>query len=69
MVNKPNNTTVREIKSTQPVITEFASAHRSQHSKKNNADDIIVSLAEAYENKRARQVVEWVRQQHVRKAT
>ena len=30
-------------------------------------DDIIVSLADEYENQRARQVTEWERRQHVAK--
>ena len=31
-------------------------------------DELIVSLADAYENKRARQVNEWERRQHAAKA-
>ena len=44
---------------------------RISRSKDNNVnDDLIVSLADAYENKRARQVVEWekVRRQNVQRA-
>ena len=32
------------------------------------SDELIVSLADAYENKRARQVNEWESRQHVAKA-
>ncbi len=31
-------------------------------------DDVIVSLMDSYENRRARQVMEWVRQQSVRRS-
>ena len=31
-------------------------------------DDLIVSLSDAYENRRARQVTEWERRQHVTSA-
>jgi hypothetical protein len=31
------------------------------------ADDVIVSLADSYENRRARQVNEWEKRQHVAK--
>ncbi|HSI88194.1 MAG TPA: hypothetical protein VK918_04005 [Pyrinomonadaceae bacterium] len=33
-----------------------------------NIDEVIVSLSDSYENQRARQVVEWVRQQSVRRS-
>jgi hypothetical protein len=42
------------------------SAPQSQQFIKNPADDIILSLANAYENKRARQVSEWERVQSTR---
>ena len=48
--NKPAN-------SDQPTIT------RSPHSTKTPSDEIIVSLANTYENERARQVTEWERVQ------
>jgi len=44
---------------------------RNSKSKDNQSnDDLIVSLSDAYENKRARQVVEWerVRRQNVQRA-
>lgn len=66
---KKSDTTVREIRTPEPFLSESASTRRSRNSRNiNNIDDIIVSLAEAHENRRARQVVEWVRQQSVRKA-
>jgi hypothetical protein len=38
-------------------------APRSSHNTKGPSDEIIVSLANTYENKRARQVIEWERVQ------
>ncbi|MET0752558.1 MAG: hypothetical protein ABWZ66_04265, partial [Pyrinomonadaceae bacterium] len=46
-------------------------SNRISKSKDNNLnDDLIVSLSNAYENKRARQVVEWenIRRQNVQRA-
>ena len=40
-----------------------SSTQRSQHFIRTSADDIIVSLANAHENRRARQVSEWERVQ------
>jgi hypothetical protein len=37
-------------------------------SERPSIDDVIGSLSDAYENQRARQVVEWVRQQGTRRA-
>jgi len=47
------------------------SAIRSAQNNSNMSDEIIVSLANTYENKRARQVNEWERVQvaNVRRAT
>lgn len=42
------------------------STQRSQQFNNYSADDIIISLANAYENKRARQVSEWERVQVTR---
>ena len=39
---------------------------QSQHFQRTSADDIILSLANAYENRRARQVTEWERTQATR---
>ena len=49
--NPVNSTTARS--SNQP----------SQQFLRNSADDLILSLANAYENKRARQISEWERVQ------
>ncbi len=42
--------------------------HRGNANQQQAADDVIVSLMDSYENRRARQVVEWVRQQSVRRS-
>jgi hypothetical protein len=48
-------------------LRDALSSGRS-HSKENTVnDELIVSLADAYENRRARQVSEWERRQHVAK--
>jgi hypothetical protein len=50
------------------IISNSFSSGRS-HSKDNFPnDELIVSLADAYENKRARQVNEWESRQHVARA-
>lgn len=41
---------------------------RSLRDNSSSVDEIIGALSDSYENKRARQVVEWVRQQGVRRA-
>ncbi len=51
-------------------ISQLLSARLSKKSKEQKPnDDLIVSLADAYENKRARQVFEWerVRRQNVQR--
>jgi hypothetical protein len=48
------------------IISHALSSGRSRD--KYISDELIVSLADAYENKRARQVNEWERRQHVAKA-
>ncbi len=63
-INEPENSKVLEYISETP-------ASRNPKSKENlNNDDLIVSLSDAYENKRARQVFEWerVRRQNVQRA-
>jgi len=40
-----------------------SSNSRSQQFLRNSADEVILSLANAYENKRARQISEWERVQ------
>jgi hypothetical protein len=52
------------------VLTHLRDALSSgrSHSKDNTLnDELIVSLADAYENRRARQVSEWERRQHIAK--
>ena len=50
------------------VINHAFSSTRSQTKKEFFNDDLIVSLADSYENKRARQVTEWEMRQRVAKA-
>ena len=80
MVNLVNKNTAGEIDKLNEnetlavlnYISELLSARLSK-SKDNNVtnDDLIVSLQDAYENKRARQVFEWerVRRQNYRRAS
>lgn len=49
-------------------ITDALSSGKSQSKDNLLTDDVIVSLADAYENKRARQVTEWELGQHVSRA-
>lgn len=42
-------------------ISELLSSRRTQSKYSTQNDDLIVSLSDAYENKRARQVNEWER--------
>ena len=49
--------------------TPHFSFSRNQHSlDRPNIDEVIVSLSDSYENRRAQQVVEWVKQQSVRRS-
>ena len=50
------------------IISHSLSPNRSQTKDKFLYDELIVSLSDAYENRRARQVNEWERRQHVAKA-
>ena len=57
MVKRANETTSRKTdKSNEHENPALLSAPPS---KSNPNDDLIISLSDAYENKRARQVVEW----------
>jgi hypothetical protein len=47
----------------KPVSDTSSARSASRINPSNNADEIIVTLADAYENKRARQVTEWERTQ------
>ncbi len=51
-------------------ISQLLSTRISKQSENSTNDDVIVSLSDAYENKRARQVFEWekVRRQNVQRA-
>ena len=65
MVKHTSATTARDINnpSTRP---DQASVSKTTHQIRPQADDVILSLANAYENKRARQVTEWERTQATR---
>lgn len=52
---------------TSAVINRTLSSDRSRSKDNRLNDDLIVSLADAYENRRARQVTEWEKRQHVAK--
>lgn len=62
MVKQQNTNIARDIDKTTPAYPEHASARQSIQFRP-NADDLIKSLSNAYENKRARQVFEWERSQ------
>lgn len=51
-------------------LTELLSSRRSRSKENPINDELIVSLSDAYENKRARQVTEWelLRRQAVRRS-
>jgi hypothetical protein len=55
-------------KHTDPVINHAILSGRSRSTDSSTNDDVIVSLADAYENRRAQQVNEWEKRQHVAKA-
>jgi ribosomal protein L18 len=70
MVNQTNNNIVRQIDKLEPhetlavvnYISQLLSKRISRQQRENpQNDDLIGSLADAYENKRARQVIEWER--------
>ena len=46
--------------------SEHASSRQSSQQKNFTPDELILSLANAYENKRAQQVIEWERVQAMR---
>ncbi len=56
MVKRNRTTIAREIDKTPP---GHASARKSAKNEKYATDDIILSLSNAHENRRARQVFEW----------
>ncbi len=69
MVNRTDTYVARELDSlnepeAQAVLTQISqllSTRNSQQKDISINDDIILSLSDAYENKRARQVMEWDR--------
>lgn len=68
-INKLNeNETSAVLDYISEIITTRAATPKSKENSTN--DDLIVSLSDAYENKRARQVFEWerVRRQNVQRA-
>jgi hypothetical protein len=78
MVNKNNKNIAREINKLnenetlegKDYISESLSSRHPKSKENLTNDDLIVSLSDAYENKRARQVFEWerVRRQNVQRA-
>jgi len=69
MVKQSVNKPVGKLQNSHPRASEFAPSNRTSKLTKNSVDDVIVSLSDSYENQRARQVVEWVRNQSVRRAS
>ncbi len=77
-VNQTNKTIASEINKLNDnetfavlnYISQLLTARISKQRENPSGDDLIVSLSDAYENKRARQVVEWekVRRQNVQRA-
>jgi hypothetical protein len=66
-INKLNET---ETSAVLNYISTLLSTRNSKSKDNQSNDDLIVSLSDAYENKRARQVLEWerVRRQNVQRA-
>lgn len=62
MVKHTSATTARDIDNTS-TRSDQASVSKTSHQTRPQADDVILSLSNAYENKRARQVTEWERAQ------
>ena len=69
MVNRLDHNISRDARSQQK-SSNSSSASRNFHSNFANIDDVIASLANAPENRRARQVTEWekMRRQNFRQA-
>jgi hypothetical protein len=63
MVNRKNTAVARDADKLheQETSTQLLSALQSSHKDRTQNDDLIGSLANAYENQRARQVSEWER--------
>lgn len=60
------NTSATTARTTNKPATRSDQASVSQTTQSTRPDDVILSLANAYENKRARQVTEWERTQATR---
>lgn len=58
----------KHTRSTRPIYQPASGRSLRSLRDNNSFEDVIVALSDSYENKRARQVVEWVRQQGVRRA-
>ena len=72
MVNRSDKNTARKYNLSDEAVTSPQHSFSSRQPKltKNSVnDDLIVSLAGAYENKRARQVNEWERMRGVHRMT
>ncbi len=61
MVKRNRTSNAREI--TEPLIDNASARSTSRFISNQTDDDVIVTLANAHENKRARQVTEWERAQ------
>lgn len=78
MVNRANTNVAREIDKLNEneslavldYISQLLSSRKTKSKNNSTSDDLIVSLSDAYENKRARQVFEWekARRQNVQRA-
>lgn len=66
MVKQQHTNIARKVDKTSPSFSEHASARQSSQQKNFTPDELILSLANAYENKRAQQVIEWERVQAMR---
>jgi hypothetical protein len=75
MVNRTNINPARESETSLktdgfPVFDQPTyNRSRRSSSERTSVDDVIMSLSDSYENRRARQVVEWVRLQGVRRSS
>lgn len=63
MVNRKNTNVARDARriNENETSTQLLSTRQSSQRERTKTDDLIGSLANAYENKRARQVSEWER--------
>ncbi len=67
---KSNKSNEHETSPTSDNISELLPKRNTKSNENLMSDDLIVSLSDAYENKRARQVFEWerVRRQNIQRA-